>query len=80
MRHDRRVVPEHPNLHFLRLVGLDRRYDGAYFAPVHGMPGQREAKLVRQVTSYRAEVVFYDERFLPKSQLAPLNIVTLAAL
>ena len=80
VRHDRRVVSEHPNLHFLRLVGLDRRYDGAYFSPVHGVPGQREAKLVGQVTSHRAEVVLYDERFLPKSQLAPLDIVTLAAL
>ena len=80
MRHDRRVVSEHPDLHFLWLVGLDRRYDRAYFAPVHRMPGKRKAKLVRQVTSHRAEVVLYDERFLPKSQLAPLDIVTLAAL
>ena len=80
MWHDRRVVSEHPDFHFLRLVGLDRRYDRAYFTPVHGMPSQRKAKLVRQVTSHCAEVVLYDERFLTKSKLAPLNIVGLTTL
>ena len=57
MRHDVGVVPEHPELHLLRLVGLDRCNDGAHFAPVDWITIQGEPKLVRQVAGHRFEVI-----------------------